>query len=292
MGERELSYAELNAGANRLAHRLIRMGIGPEVRVGVAMERSLDMIVTLLAVLKAGGAYVPLDPEYPSARLAFMMKDSGLSLLITQASLSSKLAVTEHDQPGVQVLVLDSADLAAEQVSNPDIAINEHNMAYIIYTSGSTGLPKGVAVAHGPLSMHCRATAEIYGMTPRSCELLFMSFSFDGAHERWLTALTVGAGLAVRDQELWTAEQTYDALHHYGITNAAFPPAYLGQVAEWAAPRSRSSAGRALCIRRGSHAQGFLRSGAEDPAAPHSHQWIRADRDGCHAIDLEDRGEQ
>jgi thioesterase domain-containing protein/aryl carrier-like protein len=86
--------------------------------------------------------------------------------------------------------------------------------------------------------MHCQATAEIYGMTPRSFELLFMSFSFDGAHERWLTALTVGAGLAIRDQELWTAEQTYDALHHYGITNAAFPPAYLGQVAEWAAPRA------------------------------------------------------
>jgi pimeloyl-ACP methyl ester carboxylesterase len=86
--------------------------------------------------------------------------------------------------------------------------------------------------------MHCQATARIYEMTPRSCELLFMSFSFDGAHERWLTALTVGAGLAVRDQELWTAEQTYDALRHYGITNAAFPPAYLGQVAEWAIPRN------------------------------------------------------
>jgi hypothetical protein len=86
--------------------------------------------------------------------------------------------------------------------------------------------------------MHCQATARIYEMHLGSCELLFMSFSFDGAHERWLTALTVGAGLAVRDQELWTAEQTYDALRHYRITNAAFPPAYLGQIAEWASSRT------------------------------------------------------
>ncbi|MEO9061203.1 MAG: amino acid adenylation domain-containing protein, partial [Nitrosospira sp.] len=234
MGEQELSYAELNVRANRLAHRLIRMDIGPEIRVGVAMERSLDVIVALLAILKAGGAYVPLDTEYPADRLSFMMEDSALSLLITQAKILPRLATAT----GTRTLVLDSVDLGAEPASNPRVPINEHNIAYVIYTSGSTGIPKGVAVTHGPLSMHCRATAEIYGMGLHSCELLFMSFSFDGAHERWLTALTVGAGLAVRDQELWTAEQTYDALHHYGITNAAFPPAYLGQVAEWAAPRN------------------------------------------------------
>ncbi|MBN9134168.1 MAG: amino acid adenylation domain-containing protein, partial [Nitrosospira multiformis] len=234
MDEQELSYAELNERANRLAHHLARMGVGPEVRVGVAMERSLEVIVTLLAVLKAGGTYVPLDPEYPVERISFMVKDSGMSLLLTEEKLLARLG----GGFGVQVLLLDSLDLMAESGSDPDIPLHEHNLAYIIYTSGSTGLPKGVAVAHGPLSMHCRATAGIYGMTPNSCELLFMSFSFDGAHERWLTALTVGAGLAVRDQELWTAEQTYDALHSYGITNAAFPPAYLGQVAEWAAPRS------------------------------------------------------
>ncbi|SFO40854.1 non-ribosomal peptide synthetase [Nitrosospira briensis] len=234
MGERELCYGELNMRANRLAHKLVSMGMGPDVRVGVAMERSLEVIVTLLAVLKAGGAYVPLDPEYPAERLSFMIKDSGMSLLLTEEKLLRKLGSDARVRP----LALDSLDVTDESSQNPSIPLHEHNLAYIIYTSGSTGLPKGVAVAHGPLSMHCRATAEIYGMTPHSCELLFMSFSFDGAHERWLTALTVGAGLAVRDQELWTAEQTYDALHNYGITNAAFPPAYLGQVAEWAAPRS------------------------------------------------------
>ncbi|MBP9100681.1 MAG: amino acid adenylation domain-containing protein [Nitrosomonas sp.] len=233
MGEQEISYAELNVRANKLAHRLISLGAGAETRIGVAMERSLDIIVTLLAILKSGAAYVPLDVDYPADRLAFMIKDSALSLLITQSRVLAKL---EFD--AVPKLVVDTIALEAESASNPQISVHEHNLAYVIYTSGSTGLPKGVAVTHGPLAMHCQATARIYDMHPGSCELLFMSFSFDGAHERWLTALTVGAGLAVRDQELWTAEQTYDALHHYGITNAAFPPAYLGQVAEWAVPRN------------------------------------------------------
>ncbi|WP_218147796.1 amino acid adenylation domain-containing protein [Nitrosomonas sp. Nm166] len=233
MGEQEICYAELNARANKLAHRLIQQGAGPEIRIGVAMERSLDIIVTLLAILKSGAAYVPLDIDYPADRLAFMITDSALSLLITQSKVLPKLKFDIT----VPTFLVDTAKFETESVLNPEISVHEHNLAYIIYTSGSTGLPKGVAVTHGPLAMHCRATARIYEMSPSSCELLFMSFSFDGAHERWLTALTVGAGLAVRDQELWTAEQTYDALHQYGITNAAFPPAYLGQVAEWAVPR-------------------------------------------------------
>ncbi len=162
MGERELCYAELNMRANRLAHKLISMGMGPDVRVGVAMERSLEVIVTLLAVLKAGGAYVPLDPEYPAERLSFMIKDSGMSLLLTEEKLLRKLGSDVRVRP----LALDSLDVTAESSQNPNIPLHEHNLAYIIYTSGSTGLPKGVAVAHGPLSMHCRATAEIYGMTP------------------------------------------------------------------------------------------------------------------------------
>ncbi|MER2513276.1 MAG: non-ribosomal peptide synthase/polyketide synthase [Nitrosomonas ureae] len=234
MGEQEISYAGLNMRANKLAHRLIQLGIEPEMRVGVAMERSLDIIVTLLAILKSGAAYVPLDLDYPADRFAFMIKDSALSLLITQSNVLPKFRF----DAAVPKLAMDAIELEAESVRNPEIPVHEHNLAYVIYTSGSTGLPKGVAVTHGPLAMHCQATARIYDMHPSSCELLFMSFSFDGVHERWLTALTVGAGLAVRDQELWTAEQTYDALRHYSITNAAFPPAYLGQIAEWAMPRN------------------------------------------------------
>ncbi|HWV17360.1 MAG TPA: amino acid adenylation domain-containing protein, partial [Rhodocyclaceae bacterium] len=232
MGERELSYAELNARANRLAHRLIGAGIGPESRVGVALERSPETIVALLAVLKAGGAYVPLDPAYPADRLAFMMEDAGLALLLTQGSVQTRLP-----KKLPPALLLDAVDLSTESDEDPKVAVHPDTLAYVIYTSGSTGMPKGVAVTHGPIAMHCRATANIYGMRPQSCELLFMSFSFDGAHERWLTTLTVGAALAIRDDELWSAEQTYAALHRYGVTNAAFPPAYLGQVAEWATSR-------------------------------------------------------
>ncbi|GJL71077.1 MAG: hypothetical protein NMNS01_02760 [Nitrosomonas sp.] len=234
MGEQEISYAELNRRANKLAHRLILLGARTETRIGVVMERSLDFIVSLLAILKSGAAYVPLDVGYPTDRLAFMIKDSALLLIITQSKILAKLEF----ETAVPKLAVDTIELGTAFTDNPEITVHEHNMAYVIYTSGSTGLPKGVAVTHGPLAMHCQATARIYEMHPNSCELLFMSFSFDGAHERWLTALTVGAGLAVRDQALWTAEQTYDALRHYSITNAAFPPAYLGQIAEWAVPRN------------------------------------------------------
>ncbi len=243
LGDEELSYAELNARANRLAHHLVRRGLARDARVGVALERSLDSIVGLLAVLKAGAAYVPLDPAYPPDRLAFMLQDSGAALLLTQRGLRARLPAV----PGLEVVTMEEVreaavaggDAAADAADTTDLALADHpdHLAYVIYTSGSTGLPKGVAVTHGPLAMHCLATAEIYGMSAASCELHFMSFSFDGAHERWLTPLCVGAGLALRDNELWTAEQTCEALHRYEVTNAAFPPAYLGQIADWAGMR-------------------------------------------------------
>jgi amino acid adenylation domain-containing protein/non-ribosomal peptide synthase protein (TIGR01720 family) len=233
MGEEELSYAELNARANRLAHHLIALGVGRGAIVGVAMERSLDVIVALLAVLKAGGAYLPLDPSYPADRLGFMLADSGVRQLIVHRAVLPGLRVPE----GVAVVVQEDTDLAPCSEANPTAALHEQDLVYVIYTSGSTGVPKGVAVAHGPMSMHCQAVAEIYGMGPDSCELHFMSLSFDGAHERWLAALCIGAGLALRDNDAWTAEQTCEALHRHGVTNAAFPPAYLNQIADWAGMR-------------------------------------------------------
>src|SRR6202007_3116981 len=95
----------------------------------------------------------------------------------------------------------------------PQVSIEPGNLAYVIYTSGSTGLPKGVGVAHGPLAMHCEAIGQRYEMSEADCELHFMSFAFDGAHERWLTTLTHGARLLIRDDSLWTAEQTTTAMH-------------------------------------------------------------------------------
>ncbi|WP_085656286.1 non-ribosomal peptide synthetase [Pseudomonas sp. B11(2017)] len=224
------SYGELDARANRLAHELVARGVGAEVRVGVAMPRSEGLIVALLAVLKAGGAYVPLDTSYPRERLAYLMQDAGLALLLTDSRVSAQLPVGE----ALSVLELDRLDLSDRPAQAPDVALDPDNLAYVIYTSGSTGNPKGVSVTHGPLAMHCLAIGERYEMRDTDCEFHFMSFAFDGAHERWLTSLTHGGSLLIRDDSLWTPEQTYNAMLEHGVTVVAFPPVYLQQLAEHA----------------------------------------------------------
>ncbi|RJX83248.1 amino acid adenylation domain-containing protein, partial [Pseudomonas sp. LS-2] len=248
-GDNRYSYAWLDSAANRLAHVLIAEGVGPEVRVGVAMPRGQALILALLAVFKAGGAYVPLNTGYPKDRLTYLMEDSGIALLLTDSSLRELLPTVAH----LRVLELDGLGLDRHDPTHPPVVapqvqLHPHNLAYVIYTSGSTGLPKGVAVAHGALAMHCQAIGERYSMSADDCELLFMSFAFDGAHERWLTTLTHGARLLIRDDNLWTPEQTFDALHHYGVTVAAFPPVYLQQLAEHAEREGHPPGVRIYCF--------------------------------------------
>ncbi len=141
----QLSYCELNQRANQLAHDLIALGVGPEVLVGLCVERSLEMVVGLLGILKAGGAYLPLDPEYPRERLAFMLEDGDVPLLITQSRLTGELA-----QQDVKFVCLDSdrESIARRLDANPPTRAGPKNLAYVIYTSGSTGRPKGVAIEH------------------------------------------------------------------------------------------------------------------------------------------------
>ncbi len=141
---RQLTYGELDQQANRLAHKLIEFGVGPEVRVGVAMQRSEHLLVALLAVLKAGGAYVPLDPDYPAERVAYMLEDSRALVLLTEAQVAKSLSVASD----TQVLLMDSLSLAAYPISAPVTGVTPDNLAYVIYTSGSTGKPKGVAIVH------------------------------------------------------------------------------------------------------------------------------------------------
>ncbi|MFS2126825.1 amino acid adenylation domain-containing protein, partial [Pseudomonas sp. Pseusp97] len=229
-GDEEVDYAALERDSNRLAHRLMALGVGPEVRVGVALPRSVRIPLALLAVLKAGGAYVPLDAEYPRERLEFQMADAGIALLITDSRLRERLPLPT----GVTCLELDGLDLSTEDSDLPVVALEPENLAYLIYTSGSTGKPKGVAVSHGPLAMHCAAIGELYRMDAATRELHFMSFAFDGAHERWLTTLVHGGSLVLRGDELWTPEQTYRVLHDKQVSVAAFPPVYLQQLAEHA----------------------------------------------------------
>ncbi|WP_241353858.1 non-ribosomal peptide synthase/polyketide synthase [Pseudomonas aeruginosa] len=240
-----LSFAELDSRANRLAHALIARGVGPEVRVAIAMQRSAEIMIAFLAVLKSGGAYVPLDIEYPRERLLYMMQDSRAHLLLTQSHLLDRLPIPD----GLSCLCLDrEQEWAGFPAHDPEVALHGDNLAYVIYTSGSTGMPKGVAVSHGPLAAHIVATGERYEITPADCELHFMSFAFDGSHEGWMHPLINGARVLIRDDSLWLPEQTYAQMHRHGVTVAVFPPVYLQQLAEHAERDGNPPAARVYCF--------------------------------------------
>ncbi len=187
-----LTYAEVNRRANRLAHLLRRHGVGPEVLVGICMERSADMIVAVLGVLKAGAAYLPLDADYPPDRLAYILHDAQVALLLTHSSPgpagSSRGARLCLDEP--------AEALAAEDDANPvDVGVGPANLAYVIYTSGSTGRPKGTLLHHRGVCNLVRALASTLQTGPGDRVLQFASFSFDASVCETFLALTTGAGL-------------------------------------------------------------------------------------------------
>ncbi|MBW9238995.1 amino acid adenylation domain-containing protein [Pseudomonas carnis] len=240
-----LSYGELDRQANRLAHALIARGVGPEVRVAIAMPRSAEIMVAFLAVMKAGGVYVPLDIEYPRDRLLYMMQDSRSKLLLTHSAVQHRLPIPD----GLDVLAVDQVQARSDYSDTaPDVALDGDNLAYVIYTSGSTGLPKGVAVSHGPLVAHIIATGERYETSPADCELHFMSFAFDGSHEGWMHPLINGASVLIRDDSLWLPEYTYEQMHRHNVTMAVFPPVYLQQLAEHAERDGNPPAVRVYCF--------------------------------------------
>ncbi len=146
-GEEQLTYRELNARANRLAHRLRAEGVGPEVLVGICVERSVDMVVGLLGILKAGGAYVPMDPAYPAERLAMMLDDSHAPIVLTQRLLQSLLPVGQ-----ARLMLVDDLTRPTDDDTNPESAVRADHLAYVIFTSGSTGRPKGTMLEHRNVS--------------------------------------------------------------------------------------------------------------------------------------------
>nr|WP_090210467.1 non-ribosomal peptide synthetase [Pseudomonas asplenii] len=223
-GEQQLSYRELEHQTNRLAHTLRDMGVGPEVAVGIAVDRGLDMVVGLLAILKAGGAYVPLDPEFPEDRLAYMMEDSGIRLLLSQRPLLAHLPVPA----ALPVLCLDQAEdwlpgYDGQALSSP---AQLHNLAYVIYTSGSTGKPKGVAIEHHALSAHCQVAIEYFRLVPEDRVLLFSTLNFDGFVEQLFPALCRGAGVVIRGNEVWDSSTFQREVLRSGITVADLSTAY------------------------------------------------------------------
>jgi amino acid adenylation domain-containing protein len=192
--DERLTYRELNARSNRLAHYLRSLGVGPETCVGILVERSHEMVVTILGVLKAGGCYLPLDPAYPMERLSFMLEDARASLLLT--SDASSAMMFERLLP-VACLDRDLEEIAAQSTENLPPVASAENLAYVIYTSGSTGQPKGVAVSHANVARLFDTTHEWFGFDERDVWTLFHSCAFDfSVWELW-GALLYGGRVVV-----------------------------------------------------------------------------------------------
>jgi amino acid adenylation domain-containing protein len=227
-----LSYSELNAAANRLAHRLRKRGVRAEARVALCMERSTDMVVAILAILKAGGAYVPLDPAYPPERLAFMLQDSAPVLVLICGALPEETlwSLAASAVPSLD-LGLDCHEWAAETSANPDpsaAGVTAGSTAYVIYTSGSTGQPKGVMVEHRGICNLVVAQAEGFAVDSDSRVLQFASPSFDACVSEIAVTLCTGAALYIADPGVVLAGQALSELIDlHGITHVTLPPAVL-----------------------------------------------------------------
>lgn len=198
-GPDSLSYAELDQRANQLARRLKRHAVGRDVLVGICMDRSVEMVVALLAVLKAGGAYVPLDPGFPAERISFMLADSGLAVLLTQRTVVDRLTDVT-----ATVLCLDELrdELATESATGLDEPVDAEDLAYVIYTSGSTGLPKGVQIPHGALGNFLRAMKERPGIEADDTLLAVTTLSFDISMLELLLPLVEGARVVIASRDV------------------------------------------------------------------------------------------
>jgi len=223
--DRKMTYAELNRRANQLAHALQRRGIVPELRVGVCMDGSLEMVVAILGILKAGGAYLPLDPAYPKDRLAFMLHDANPRVLLTQQRQKERLPEFQGE---VFYLDADWETIAGENMEQPDARVTPENLAYIIYTSGSTGQPKGVQVEHRSLCNLAEAQIRSFGVQPESHVIQLASFSFDASVSEIFMALIRGATLCLGYSEaVFSATAFVQLVRDQEVTIATIPPAVL-----------------------------------------------------------------
>ncbi|MGL5836343.1 MAG: amino acid adenylation domain-containing protein, partial [Waterburya sp.] len=211
----QLTYRQLNQRANQLAHHLQTLGVQPDVLVGICIERSLEMVVALLGILKAGGAYLPLDPDYPTERISFVLEDAQVRVLVTQASLASRLP---ENTATVVCLDCDGETIANSQVSVA-VEVKPDNLAYVIYTSGSTGKPKGVLVDHKNAVNLLSSITQKPGLTADDTFLAITTISFDISVLEIFTPLIVGAQLVVVSREVAVdGKKLKQAIDRYGTT--------------------------------------------------------------------------
>jgi amino acid adenylation domain-containing protein/non-ribosomal peptide synthase protein (TIGR01720 family) len=223
-----LTFAGLNERANQLAHYLRFLGIGPETRVALCVERGIELMVGILGVLKAGGVYVPLDPDYPMERLSFMLSDAGCPVLLTQESLKSRLPTS-----WAQVICLDSnwSQIAENSDANPTAITDPDGLAYVIYTSGSTGSPKGVCISHASAVNFAKANGQAFGVNSSTVFLQFASPSFDASISEWLTSLLNGGKLVLVDREATLpGPQFIELMERNAINLAILPPSVLAAI--------------------------------------------------------------
>ena len=240
----QLTYQELNTQANQLAHYLQSLGLEPEVLVGIYLERSLSIIVTLLAVLKAGGGYVPLDPDYPQQRLADIFQDSQVAILITQQKLLDSLPVQE-----VKVIVLDaeSETLNSQSQENLVSGSKPENLACLLYTSGSTGKPKGVILTHAALVNHSSAISDVFGLTSSDRVLQFASLGFDVAAEEIFPTWYKGGTVVIRPMQMFPDfANLAEFIEQQKLTVLNITPAYWH---EWTVAVAQSHATVPQCLR-------------------------------------------
>ena len=229
---KKITYAELNNRANFLAHYLLKFGVAPEMIVGLCVERSLEMVIGVLGILKAGGVYLPLDPNYPAERLAHMLSDADVKVLLTQQRLQQRLL--EHS---AEVIYLDelSENFQSENFDgqNPSTEISAENLAYVIYTSGSTGKSKGVMVTHGNVVNAFAAWEQAYKLSSLKSHLQMASFSFDVFTGDFVRALCSGAKLVICPTDyLLEPDRLYDLMRTEEIDSAEFVPAVMRPLLE------------------------------------------------------------